>query len=209
MPTLCPRALPRRATGHEVEHYWALAAAVRDRWAPTAPFPDSPSRTARLSPTPEHRRAAADALTATGVGPGYVALCPAATGTIAGASKVWPHWRACSEILAKRDLPLVVCPGPGEEEQCARSAPRATQLSGLGLGAYAAVLAGARRVLANDSGPMHLAAGVGAPTLGIFGVGDPQRTRPWGQHAIGDATGWPTVAAVIAAFDALPRSTGP
>ena len=35
-------------------------------------------------------------------------------------------------------------------------------------------------LLTNDSGPMHLAAGVGTPTLSLWGAGDPARTRPLG-----------------------------
>ena len=30
----------------------------------------------------------------------------------------------------------------------------------------------------NDSGPMHVAAALGVPTVGIFGPGTPRRTRP-------------------------------
>lgn len=35
-------------------------------------------------------------------------------------------------------------------------------------------------VIANDSGPMHLAAAVGTPVLAIFGATDPRRTGPYG-----------------------------
>ena len=34
-------------------------------------------------------------------------------------------------------------------------------------------------VIANDSGPMHLAAALGVRVLGIFGPTDPQRNGPW------------------------------
>ena len=46
----------------------------------------------------------------------------------------------------------------------------------------AAGLASCAVVVSNDSGPMHLAAAVGAPVLGLFGAGDPVATRPLGEH---------------------------
>jgi ADP-heptose:LPS heptosyltransferase len=42
----------------------------------------------------------------------------------------------------------------------------------------AAVLARARAVVSNDSGPAHLAAAVGTPTVVFFGPTNPGRTAP-------------------------------
>ena len=39
-------------------------------------------------------------------------------------------------------------------------------------------------VVANDSGAMHLAAELGAPTLGLFGATDPAHTGPLGASAV-------------------------
>lgn len=36
-------------------------------------------------------------------------------------------------------------------------------------------------VVAGDSGPLHLAAAVGVPALGLYGPTDPARTGPWGK----------------------------
>jgi heptosyltransferase-2 len=59
--------------------------------------------------------------------------------------------------------------------------PAAVNLCGAtDIPALAAVLAGATVVIANDSGPMHLARAVGAPTIGIFGSTEPRWTAPRG-----------------------------
>jgi ADP-heptose:LPS heptosyltransferase len=44
----------------------------------------------------------------------------------------------------------------------------------------AALFARARLVVANDSGPAHLAAAVGTPVVAFFGPTDPGRTAPSG-----------------------------
>lgn len=75
---------------------------------------------------------------------------------------------------------LVVAAGPAERELAARvAAPgRAPLLPACDLPTLAAVMAGARLVLAHDSGPGHLAAAAGAPVLSLFGPSDPARWSP-------------------------------
>ncbi|MFT7485053.1 MAG: lipopolysaccharide heptosyltransferase II [Candidatus Paceibacteria bacterium] len=53
----------------------------------------------------------------------------------------------------------------------------------LSTGELCAVLKGARAVITNDSGPMHLAAALGAPTLGLFGPETPLMYEPLGSQA--------------------------
>ena len=36
--------------------------------------------------------------------------------------------------------------------------------------------------ISNDSGPMHIAAAVGTPVIGIFGPTNPVKNRPWGSE---------------------------
>jgi heptosyltransferase I len=43
-----------------------------------------------------------------------------------------------------------------------------------------ALIADARAMVTNDSGPMHVAAAVGTPVVAIFGPTDPDRTGPYG-----------------------------
>ncbi len=94
---------------------------------------------------------------------------------------------------------MVACPGPGEQAAMRAVSPHIRLLPDLGLGAYAAVCRNAHVVVANDSGPMHIAAAVDARVIGIFGVGDPGRTAPWGlrAHTIGSSAGWPDIVTVV------------
>ena len=36
--------------------------------------------------------------------------------------------------------------------------------------------------VSNDTGPMHIAMGLGKPTLALFGPSDPRKYGPWGAH---------------------------
>ena len=61
---------------------------------------------------------------------------------------------------------------------------RAVDLMGrAGLMEAAAVLERASLFVGNDSGPMHLAAAAGAPTLGLFGPTPDEVYAPWGRAA--------------------------
>ncbi len=197
------------AGGHEVEAFWRLATVASGTTS------SAPPDTLELPLADRHRSEAAGALANAStamacLGPvdRYAVLCPFAAGTINGVSKVWPSWPAFSRALAEQGIAQVVCPGPDEAAACATAVPAATPLTGLGLGAYAAVLAGASVVIANDSGPMHLAAAVGAPVVGVFGVSDPARTRPWTPRglAVGGTdprVRWPGIATVWEAVQRL------
>ena len=80
-------------------------------------------------------------------------------------------------------LPVVIAWGPGErhlaegiaEGGSGRVAPP-TSLRELAL-----LLARARVVVAGDTGPLHLAAALGADVIGLFGPTDPRRNGPYGQ----------------------------
>jgi heptosyltransferase-2 len=50
------------------------------------------------------------------------------------------------------------------------------------LGGFFALAAGARVVVANDSGSPHVAAALGVPTVVLFGSTSPQWTRPLGER---------------------------
>jgi ADP-heptose:LPS heptosyltransferase len=79
-------------------------------------------------------------------------------------------------------VPLYSC-GPGESgvlekvEQCA--ATRIRRLESASLGRFAAALKGARLFVGNDSGPAHMAAALGRPSVVIFGSSSSQIWGPW------------------------------
>lgn len=138
---------------------------------------------------------------------GYVVLCPFATGSLRGESKRWPWFADLAKLVKPLlGLPVVVCPGPGEEEIEARDHFNgAVVLDGLPLSDYAALLQQATLVIANDTGPGHIAAAVGAPLISVLGPTDPARYGPWGTNVtiLKEAQGWCGVERVIETARAL------
>ncbi len=122
------------------------------------------------------------------------------------ASKLWAddRWRAVEIALAGRGLRSVLFWGTAEEETATRAraasmrnaivAPRS------GLAQIAVALASARIVIGLDTGLTHLAAAVGAPTVGIFCDYDPALVGVSGDGPcvnLGGAGGGPQVDEVI------------
>ena len=127
------------------------------------------------------------------------------------ATKRWPdaHWRAVAESLAALGLPSLLFWGSDDERiaTAARAArmPDARVMPRATIAAIAAVLARARVVVGLDTGLTHLAAALGAPTLGIFCDYDPSLVGVVGDAAtvsLGSAVAGPGVDDVLAA---LPR----
>lgn len=179
---------------HMVEYYFELA---RHLTGSATRLP------ARLSlPLAASARLRASALLAdAGVHEPYTMLCPAAAGLHHGRNKAWSGFaRLCAALRARRVCVLAV-PGPGERAIVRAALPGATLLPQTDLGTFAALLRDAQLVVANDSGPSHLAAAVGANLVCVFGVTDPVRTRPWTPDAglLGSASGWPDFEVVMEA----------
>jgi heptosyltransferase-2 len=102
-------------------------------------------------------------------------------------TKRWPAERFArlADRLADRGFRCAVVIGPKEEELGARvvaSAQTSVPVIGSDLDPVelAALLARARVLVGNDSGPSHLAAAVGTPVVTFFGPTDPGRTEPSG-----------------------------
>ncbi|MDQ0863181.1 glycosyltransferase family 9 protein [Arthrobacter globiformis] len=71
--------------------------------------------------------------------------------------------------------------------------PAVESLAGkLSLGELAALLAGSAVVVANDSGPRHLAQALGTPTVGIFWAGNAINAAPLGRSMHRIHLGWAT-----------------
>jgi heptosyltransferase-2 len=104
---------------------------------------------------------------------------------------------------------VVACPGPGEHAAVAAVLADAVILPSTDVGAFAALLAASRLVVANDSGPGHVAAAVGARLVSVFGVTEPTRTRPWGPGVtlVGSERGWPRYEEVLAAVEGALAAT--
>jgi heptosyltransferase-2 len=190
-------ARPRAGSGvHMVEYYYRLASQL----VPQAPpVPDELA----LRVTPKAMANARALLTAAGVDGSYVVLCPVAVGLHHGHVKAWSGFGRLCEVLIARGESVVVCPGPGERARVQQATPHATLLAEADVATFAALLAASRLVVANDSGPGHIAAAVGAPLISVFGVTDPSQTRPWGTRAalVGSAQGWPSDEDVRAAVE--------
>jgi heptosyltransferase-1 len=114
------------------------------------------------------------------------------------ATKLWPveNFAVVASRAARQfGFNLVIVGGPAEKSRCeeleltirrihplstVRNLAGASQLKQL-----TALLGKIDLLLTNDSGPMHLAAGIGKPVLGVFTCTSPERSGPPGdQHAL-------------------------
>lgn len=128
-----------------------------------------------------------------------------------GRDKCWPsrHFGQLLNWLRQRHLPVAVLWGPVEMARAAEFDAELTRnpvspSSPLELARY---LASARLYIGNDTGPGHVAAAVGCPTLSLFGPTDPALWRPLGPRAEvlqapGGVLSDLTVATVIEGVDA-------
>lgn len=106
-----------------------------------------------------------------------------------GPSKRWPMARFAElarELRRRRPtLRAVVLAGPKEVWLAVRVHEESGKVHpvigpDLDLAGLAAVVAALDLLVTNDSGPMHLAAALGVPTVALFGPTDPRRTAPAG-----------------------------
>ncbi len=169
-----PRGLP-----HQADYYLTLTEALG---LPAVP---------RLAPirVPDAARAAAAALVPSRA---FVVVAP---GAAYGRAKQWPPERfaeLAARLWRERTLATVVVGAGGDAAASVelRAALRGVEggraasealvdlVGRTDLATLAAVLAGARAVVANDSGAMHLAGAVGAPVVAVFGATNEHHTAP-------------------------------
>ena len=194
---LLARAEPWAETGHELERYWDIARRF-------AHHRETTPRDIGFRVQAGKSEEAQGLLAAHGIQGGFVMICPFAGGKAATADKADKKWPGFQDFTARAEaelgLPLVVYPGPGEHEAARQLYPAARMLEGADLATYAAVLQRAALVVANDTGPGHMAAALGRPLISLIGPTDPARWAPWGPnvHVLrhdrqGEQTVWPSV----------------
>ena len=112
----------------------------------------------------------------------FVVLNPGA----AWDSKCWDAARfgkLAARLFADRELRSVVTWGPSDVERAtvavAASDGAAILAPPTGIADFVAYARAASVVVGGDTGPVHLAAAVGAPVVGIYGPTDPKRNGPW------------------------------
>jgi heptosyltransferase-1 len=130
--------------------------------------------------------------------------------------KLWPeaHWRTLLEHFANAGLTVVLPWGNRGEaarsERLAAGVPGVTVPPWRALPELAGLLARALLVVGVDTGPTHLAAALGRPTVGVFIATDPRfnGVEPAGAHArdLGGPGNAPQPEQVIAAAGALLRA---
>lgn len=105
-----------------------------------------------------------------------VALHPYATHP----SKQWPeaHWRSLTELLEQAEIDWIVV-GRSKTPLFPESPNDLTNRTNLRT--TCALLAEANTMVTNDSGPMHLASGVGTPVVALFGP----TAKAWGFYPAG------------------------
>src|ERR1700674_4401560 len=106
-------------------------------------------------------------------------------------AKCWPAERYgifCHEFEKRHGLRAVVIHGPGEEslaqDACRAAHPAEPIVMATTIEELMGLLAHARCVVAADSGPLHLAAALGARVVGLYGPTDPARNGPYVPGAV-------------------------
>lgn len=159
---------------HVVEQALALACAVMQRSAspPKVEFPVDPDAENRITALAGEAR-------------DFAILNPGA----GWGAKQWPSERygLVARDLAKDGMRSLINYGPGEEELAvaveSASGGAARKIS-CSISELIALTRRARLFIGGDTGPMHLAAALQIPVVGIFGPTNPARNGPFGTSSI-------------------------
>lgn len=183
-----PLPLPEwRTSRHEVFYYLNIVAELERAMLGAEQILDR-TPDASLHISARRRSEALELLRAHGLreGRAVVALCPA---SINSRAKRWPAERyslLADTLIDEVDVEILLVGSPEELEvslevsRQMRNKP--IQLTGkTSLGQLAAVLSLVDLLVTNDTGPAHIASGLGRPTLVIFGPTNPLTTRPFSE----------------------------
>jgi ADP-heptose:LPS heptosyltransferase len=175
--------------------YWHVARNFRCLAGGESGLDVEPADLASFLVQQEDRLEAAAALFGAGVGADgpLVVLNPNA-GTLS-LERRWPRERFAElsrRLVLEQGARVVLIGAPSERAWTAEVVAlagelpegRLADLSGrLGIGGLHALLDAAAAFVSNDSGPMHLGAALGTPTIGLFGPETPVMYRPLGARA--------------------------
>jgi ADP-heptose:LPS heptosyltransferase len=132
---------------------------------------------------------------------GWAVIHPGATDP----RRRWPveAFRAVASELAGRGRQVVVTGTSGEEDLVGpivdAAGPCGIAATRLSLPALIGLLDGADIVVANDTGPLHLAMAVGTPTVGIFWIGNLVNAGPFSRIRNRPLVSWQMTCAVCGA----------
>jgi ADP-heptose:LPS heptosyltransferase len=179
-PVVVARAAPPAGARRHVSRH------LLETLAPLGPPPPE-MPPARLDVADGDRQEAEAWLGVRGLHPAETVILQPGAGS---AAKAWPGFASLARRLRDTGVPVVALAGPADgfaverlvgsggsgaltEDRLARDWP---------LARVAALLSRARAAVGNDSGPTHLAAAVGCPTVALFGPTDPAVWAPIGRH---------------------------
>jgi len=179
-----PITLPEwRSSRHEVFYYLYLITALEQALYQTSTICEADPDTS-LDVSPERKDKARKLLASFGVkeGPMVVAICP---GSINSRAKRWSadSYAALADRLITDGRTVVVVGSKAERdvalEVIGKMRKKPVDLTGkTSVEELTAILATVDLLVTNDTGPAHIAAALGRPTLVIFGPTNPLTTRP-------------------------------
>ena len=184
-----PLALPDwRSSRHEVFYYLYLITALEQMLFGTSEICEAvPDASLQISET--RKSEAENLLRVYGVREAQpvVALCP---GSINSRAKRWPAeaYAALADRLIESQRQVLLI-GSADEAEVTREVTERMQQNPIvltgktSLDQITAVLSLVDLVVTNDTGPAHIAAALGRPTLVIFGPTNPLTTRPFAPEA--------------------------
>ncbi|MEN3112746.1 glycosyltransferase family 9 protein [Uliginosibacterium paludis] len=165
---------------HEVARQLALVARVGMQ---------TPSNRLRFAFAADDEASLKQLMAAEGLGPAadYFVVHVGAS----AASRRYPAalFGAAANLIAARSGALAVFTGSSAEAplietaRCAMGTPAHSLAGRLRLGELGALLAGARVLVSNNSGPVHMAAALGTPVVDLYALTNPQHT-PWEVPAV-------------------------
>jgi len=180
-----PLALPDwRSSRHEVFYYLYLVTALEQMLFGTSTICEAdPDASIQISD--DRKVEATELLRAHGIREGepVVALCP---GSINSRAKRWPAeaYAALADRLIDTNRQVLLIGSKNEadvsRDVTSRMRNRPVVLTGkTSLDQITAVLSTVDLIVTNDTGPAHIGAALGRPTLVIFGPTNPLTTRPF------------------------------